>query len=461
MEEFWTETLPDISKGDLFIRKGIKYPFYLFTSDHRPKFKLNENLFIASWNEEEFKIPSEIQNIKEELLKPTKERHESFGRKWYNDAICRLSQVEINFQAEQEEIYLHFQKTNYEDHIVTNVKLNCPILDSGKKTIRKKYAPLIKNIIDLKESKLANPLGTSIFIVNPKEMKGVIGIRSEFVAIHPGFYCLAGGQIMAENYIDFENGKPNPFLAAAREAESEFNGFVKREDLICLGIGIDLVCGHPNILFLALTDIDTKEIVEYTRKERVEFSDFIEVDISRPKELFKYLDPNRIASNNATCAILSAEHLLPETYLRKAKSSQRYFKWKKDLFKMDYNILIQRKPDGKGLMIINNESFRAVEITEQQTDMCIIMANKLQEEAKNRVQDIGYVSMREFKENVPDWYPEKASASYVTQDHQVLNQISKIRARLTEKGYSSNLIETITGKARLSTDPDKVEIREK
>ena len=457
MEKFWTKILPTIPKELLLIRRGNLYPFSLFTSDYNPDFKLNENLFIASWSEEAFNMPKEMQRIRDKLLRPERERRASFGKTLDKDTLCRLVRIEVKSSAEREKVYLHFQKTNYEDHYITNLNLDNAVLGL-KTTIREKYAPNIEDIVNLKNSKLANPLGTSIFIVNTEKMKGVIGIRSKLVARRRGFFAVAGGHIVADDYIDFENGKPNPFLGAAREATNEFNGLVEKANLRCLGIGVDLIYGHPNILFTALINYDTKEIIEYPRKEKDEFSDFFEVNLAKPEELFKYLDPKRMSPNNAACIILSVEKLLPEIYCKKSASGKKYFPWKEDIFKTDYDIEIKvKKNSGKSMLVVNNELEKVVELSEQQTSMFCLMAKRLIADSKKKDSGLGYVSLKDFNAKV--W----ANAFNPIEYPQIVNQLMKIKKKLDQKGYSgSGLIETIKGTKprcyRLSTLPNRVTI---
>lgn len=456
METFWTKILPNISKECLLIRKGNIYPFHLFTSDFNPDFKLNENLFVASWSEKIFTLPKEIQRIKDKLLIPEKERRAHFGKTLDNDVLCRLSKIEVKTPAGKEKVHLHFQKTNYEDHYVTNLNLDNAVLDSSV-TIREKYAPHIEDIIDLKNSRLANPLGTSIFIVNIENMKGVIGIRSNLVARRRGFFAVAGGHIIADNHVDFENGKPNPFLGAAREAIGEFNGLVEKANLKCLGIGVDLIYGHPNILFLASINYDTKEIIEYPRKEKDEFSDFFEVNLAKPDELFKYLDPKRMSPNNAACIILSVESLLPEIYCKKSGSGKKYFPWKEDIFRTDYNVIIQIKPSGKSTLIINQELNKTIEFTEQQTKMIQLMVEKLISDSKKKTTNIGCVSLSNFNSKIWD------ARLLPTQYSQIATQLMKIKNKLRQRGYNSELVETVKGTKptlyRFSIFPNRVIIR--
>ena len=457
--DFFKDILPNISDDNLIIGKnGIRYPFYLYTSEDQPDFKLDENLFTHRLDKHTFKIPADIDKLRDDLLRNERSRYVRSQRKWYNDTLCRLSRIEVDNRNEEEKVYLHFQKTNYDDHYLTNINLNNHILASGKQTIRDNYARNFIDIIDLGSSKLANPLGVSIFVVNRNTMKGFIGLRSEHVAMHRGYYAIAGGHI--QEHKDLEAGKPNPFLAAARETENEFNGSITHRDLKCLGIGTDLILGHPNILFLAKTDLNLHTINRSRRFEKKEFKMFFAIDLTKPKDLFKYLDPIKISPNNAACIILSVEHLLPDIYCRNSVSPREYFSWEKDIFKTNYYIAIQRKSNGKGLLIVNNEHHRAIELTIRQTEVSLLIAKKLMKEGKKKKKDIGYVSLDEFKKNISDWYPDNVKATHKTSDSQVLTQIMKIRDKLKIKGYRHELIETLEGerKARLSTFPDRITI---
>ena len=94
-------------------------------------------------------------------------------------------------------------------------------------------------------------------------------------------------------------------------------------------------------------------------------------------------------------------------------------------------------------MIINDQKHRTVDLTKQQTEMCMLMVMQLQNDDKINDRDIGYVSVEEFKSYVSDWHPKKEGAIYYTSDAQVMNQISKIKTKLEDKGYSTTLINAI------------------
>lgn len=462
MNTKWNDRFLDINKDYLFKRErlGLRIPFFLYTSQYELNFILNDNLIIETWAEDDFKLNKELENIKEKLITPEKENYSKRGDEWYNDALCRLSDIKVNRAGEGQIVKLYFQKTFYEDHFVSNINLNESVLKSGKNTIREIYAPHIEDITYLKNSKLANPLGTSTFIINPTDKKGFIGTRSEFVVFHKGYYAIAGGHMLAEKYLDFEDGKPNPFLGALREAQNEFHDSIRIEDMKCLGIGVDLMYGHPNILFLAVVDLKLEDIINFRQKERKEFSNIFEIDLNIPSNLFKYLDLNKISANNATCAILSAEYLFPELYLGGKKGNKGFLDWKNDHFNTNYFVTILRKINKKGRMIINNDTKHAIDLTEQLTEMCELMVSKLYDDKEKNDSFIGYVSYKEFKEYVTGWVSED-TITQTTGDNQVKNQINRLKVLLKKSIYPVGLIESIEGekKVRLSTFPDRVKFK--
>lgn len=367
--EFWDKEFPGISKTNLLFRWGKYYPFHLFTKTHNPEFVLGKNLFITTWNKRLYKLPPDLDKIKKKLIENERKRRKRIGGLWWSDKQCRLRAIEAGTPLDKDKVQLHLEMVDYADHFVSNLHLNKPVLP-GRKTIREKFIKNPDDIFALEDSKLANPLPTNTFVVNRRQMKGIIGLRSKDVAFRRGYYCIAGGYIRVEGQDNDlgKDGKPDPFKGALREAEFETGLSINK--ITCLGVGVDLIYGYPDILFLAETLDPVEKVFSSPKQDGYEMDACI-VDLTNENDVRRYLDPKYIGTHDAACIILSIEKLLPDIYLGEKNRKKITDKDKKvpyvrvwtvktpgsEISKFEADQLIKKVKDTGGLVIEKTGDF--------------------------------------------------------------------------------------------------------
>lgn len=136
----------------------------------------------------------------------------------------------------------------------------------------------------------------------------------------------------------------------------------------------------------------------------------------------------------------------------KIKAVPKYYPYKKDRFRADYKVRIQCQPSRDALIVINDALNGAVKLDPRQTEMCVLMADKLITDAGKKSESIGYVSIEEFKQGVGAW----TSATYGTANNQVATQVMRIRDKLEKNGYERDLIESMkgAGERTIATTPE-------
>lgn len=379
--EFWDKEFPGISKTNLLFRWGKYYPFHLFTKTHNPEFVLGKNLFITTWNKRLYKLPPDLDKIKKKLIENERKRRKRIGGLWWSDKQCRLRAIEAGTPLDKDKVQLHLEMVDYADHFISNLHLNKPVLP-GRKTIREKFIKNPDDIFALEDSKLANPLPTNTFVVNRKQMKGIIGLRSKDVAFRRGYYCIAGGYIRVEGQDNDlgKDGKPDPFKGALREAEFETGLSINK--ITCLGVGVDLIYGYPDILFLAETLDPVEKVFSSPKQDGYEMDACI-VDLTNENDVRRYLDPKYIGTHDAACIILSIEKLLPDIYLGKRSQKRIAIKSNEDIGKQkSYAQMWTNGTAPKG-ELIDKEKFQ--DVVKNYTNYKIFIVDKGEYERKNTV----------------------------------------------------------------------------
>jgi len=153
---------------------------------------------------------------------------------------------------------MKFRKTWYFDFLATNRMLDDPGLAAhggGLATIRERYAP-IDGILDpgsLSSSPLSNRLGMALTVITA-DGKAVLGLRGSHLAFETRKIHTSVGEGMqwprgAQDPGDWEPAfqSPDPAKTAVRGAYEELGLKLGRDEILVLGMGVDLDYAWPFI----------------------------------------------------------------------------------------------------------------------------------------------------------------------------------------------------------------------
>ncbi len=218
------------------------------------------------WDPKKFKIPKELEGLKNELVERGRKKAEENGALFYDGALVRLAGC-----SSKKEPILKLQPTSYFDFQATNASLDKRIED---KTIRE----LCTSELDYFEDDLANPLGVSVLLLSEPENRMVYSKRSGKAGSYRDLFqnFAAGFMDQADLYYEM----PHPAVTAKRETEEETGFSFDLEDYRIMGVGRDSIDLHGDIIGKVKTNLKVNEILGTEGTDSYELSNFRDVEFT-------------------------------------------------------------------------------------------------------------------------------------------------------------------------------------
>jgi phenylacetate-CoA ligase len=247
----------------------INLPFALLVGGDGLSFG-SEDL-VCEYAEQSFCIPAEIAAQAEKMIT---ERQRGLGFELTNEPSYRLSSFRFTppNNGSNPQLHLRLQRTNYFDFIATNLSLDQPIL-RNKTSIRDH---LIKNITQLEDSPLANPLSVMVLLLSESDGIAVLPRRSQHVAFDRGCRQISAGGAMRLAVDCDEELKPSVFLTAQRELAEELGIRLPVQSFRFLGLGVDTRTGEPELLGMASTGLSIEQIRQAYREAQHGNKEFVD-----------------------------------------------------------------------------------------------------------------------------------------------------------------------------------------